>query len=352
MAIFKKNTYAPFDDIAKKEDVVEQKASLVVSAERDGYSFRGAVFTIACVVSLCWIFAYCGQILVSLGAFAVYVVYWAFTFRFLERKSLVPLNLFLNVALAAAPCGIFHSLIDPKLFFALVPLTFGVTVLGSIPADGRQQYEYYPLSKYFVNVISALIAAGVSEAVFRIIDCKYMAPRIMVASLIMALFPIIEDKLWGSHTMLSGRSLSGSAVLPKTEFDTLNVFVSGRLKFIGVSLASYAAALGLAFACGKYSDLDPVCVRAIGAALMFAIIIAIAKNTRMPFEAFIPILFFARSDSLVTFLIVAATDILIRGFITVTRRKSIFHTRNKFVDGIPAMLMTVGIFIMIAECCL
>ena len=352
MALFKKNTYAPFDDIAKKTEVIQSDNAPVVSAQRDGYSFRGAVFTIACMVSLCWIFSYCESLIVSLASYGAYLLVWVFVLRFLERKSLVPLNLFLNVALAAVPCGIFHASIDANLFFALVPLALGVTVLGSCPTDGRQQFEWYPISRFAVNVVSVLVAGGLTELVFLPMQCGFLSPRIMVASIFMMLFPLAEEKLLGTHTLLSGRSLSGSAVLPKTEFSTLNTFVSGRLMFIGISLVAYAAALGLAFVCALYSDLDPSCVRALATALVFALTIAITKNTRMPFEAFIPILFYARTDTLTMFLLVAAADILIRGFITVTRRKSIFHMRNKYVDGIPAMLMTVAIFIMVAECCL
>ena len=351
-ALFKKNKYAPFDDIVVAKEINEDKPSAVVYAERDAFSFRGAVFTITCIVSLCWIFSRCEKLIPSLIMWLGYLIFWAVTCRFFEVKKLAPLNLFLNVLLLASPCALFGHLLDSFTFYACFPLTLGVTVLGTCPADGRQLFEYYPIDYYIKNIFISLICAAIPEMFFGLMGNHVLSPRIMVAAIVMTSLAYLEDKMLGSHKLLSGRSLSGSAVLPKTEFDTLNIFVSGRLIYIGVSLAALAASMGASVLASTYTSLDPICVRAVAAAIVFAIWIAVTQNSKMPFESFIAILFFARSSSLVMFLVVAATDILVKGFMTVTRRKSIFHTRNKFADGIPVMLMVVGIFVMVAECCL
>lgn len=352
-SIFKKNKVNPFDDIAtSNNEGVQEQPSNVVVARRDGFSFRGAVFTITLIVSLCWIFAYCNNIFVSGGMFFAYLFVWMMICRFFENRSLVPLNLIVNILIVAAPCAVFGTYVDSNFFFAMVPVMLGVTVLGSCPADGRQIFERYPISYYLGNIFIALLCAGIPELVLKLVKNRNLTPRVMLASLVMMLIAFSEHKIRGTQTLLSGRSLSGSATLPKTEFETLSNFVSGRLVYGGVSLVAYALSLGSTFIVNGYTNLNVSCVRALVTTIVFAIFIIVQKSSKMPFESFIAILFFARSDSLVAYLVVLATDIVIKGYITVTRRKSIFHQRNIYADGIPVMLMTIGIFVMVAECCI
>lgn len=354
MALFtKKNKANPFDDIAtSNEGVVQETVSSIVVTGRDGFSFRGGVFTITLIVALCWIFANCSNVLLDCGLLFGYLLIWLLVFRFFESRNLVPLNLILNILMVAAPCAIFTSYIEMNFFYAMIPLVLGVTVLGSCPADGRQIYERYPLSYYVINILVAVLCAGIPEFVVRLAKNSNLAPRVMLASLVMILIAYLENKLIGTQTLLSGRSLSGSATLPKTEFETLSNFVSGRLIYGGLSLVAYALSLGATLVVNDYTTLNPSCVRALVTAIVFAIYVGIKKSSKMPFEAFIAIMLFSRSDSLVTFLAVLASDIVIKGYITVTRRKSIFHQRNKFADGIPVMLMTIGIFVLVAESCI
>lgn len=351
--LFNKNISAPFDDIKSSPmDFLKEESGPVVNAGRDGLSFRSSVFMVTCIASFCWIFAYCSRMWLSLGVCLAYLVIWGLVFAFFESKRLVCLNLILNVALAAVPCAIFHSYFDSNLFFAMVPVVLGVTTLGSCPSDGRQLYEKVSTGDFFILLVISFISSGVIEPIMRLMHITYLTPRIMVSSLIVMLFTFLESNLLNSETLLSGRTLSGSALLPKTDPSTLATFVSGRLVFAGVSLASLAVAMGAAYLSAMYSNLNPVCIRALACALVFCVFNLVTKNTRMPFEAFIAIILFARSDTLTTYLLVIALDILFRGYISVTRRRSIFHTRNKFADGIPVMLMTVSVFIMVAECCL
>ena len=55
---------------------------------------------------------------------------------------------------------------------------------------------------------------------------------------------------------------------------------------------------------------------------------------------------------LIALVFICATDIVITGLLSVIRRRLIFVSKSKYIDGLPFYLILISLVVMLAETCL
>ena len=74
--------------------------------------------------------------------------------------------------------------------------------------------------------------------------------------------------------------------------------------------------------------------------------------------AFISLLFLKNKEIpnvlhlLIALVFICATDIVITGLLSVIRRRLIFVSKSKYIDGLPFYLILISLVVMLAETCL
>lgn len=381
----------PFDENNVKESIKNSEIKIEsVSDEKVAtyLSTRASIFSACVMASICLLVPYCYSGISDLfkalgfivGGIIVYVMVWSFTFRFFEKPLLMPLNIMLNV-LPVAILAYFIKTVNA--FESLTVLAGGVTCLtlmsNDLPSKTKSKNKYSTIDFFegeFIKSSDFIMADCLSEIIvplllgvisatlgvlFTSFAARYGATqnagiRLMVTSLLVMLLSFIISRVRGRDFYMSSSKISDKYDLPSISLKTLKSFVLRRIRF-AISLFI------ICFVCYicDYIDLVfslnlPFVKYVVSILLILSFAFIRGKHTRHKAQYTVELCLcyaigvsrcLSLQSTLISILAGVLVDILITGMFFTYKRTLIHSKRSKYVEGMPLMLLSVSLLLIV-----
>lgn len=374
MGLFTEKYNTPFDNESSRRPYNEKPTALHIKPA--GYmTTRSAIFLGFTLVSLCLEFIFEGQHLwwPALCSFAV-LLFWTLTFRFFMPRKLAILSLIACIGLFYGACFASSKLgwCSPSACAGFVPMALGMMTLSRFCADGQEEYRPAEIVKevllpYLAAASSALAGTFVSG----LFERRYIFISLLAATTILIICVWVYSTISGTPHYLTSKDLTEFWNIPVADFEEFRRFCIARAEFalvcagaIAVSLAcshflkpeiasivitpavlSVAVGLGcLMIVTGRPGDRKSI----FGTRYFMSEALIGAAFVMLPFINSLP-----GGPSLNTvvtvFVFAVCGDILVTGLLSVIRRRLIFVSKSKFIDGLPFYLILVSYVVMLLE---
>jgi len=374
MGLFTEKYNTPFDNESSRRPYNEKPTALHIKPA--GYmTTRSAIFLGFTLVSLCLEFIFEGQHLwwPALCSFAV-LLFWTLTFRFFMPRKLAIVSLIACIGLFYGACFASSKLgwCSPSACAGFVPMALGMMTLSRFCADGQEEYRPAEIVKevllpYLAAASSALAGTFVSG----LFERRYIFISLLAATTILIICVWVYSTISGTPHYLTSKDLTEFWNIPVADFEEFRRFCIARAEFalvcagaIAVSLAcshflkpeiasivitpavlSVAVGLGcLMIVTGRPGDRKSI----FGTRYFMSEALIGAAFVMLPFINSLP-----GGPSLNTvvtvFVFAVCGDILVTGLLSVIRRRLIFVSKSKFIDGLPFYLILVSYVVMLLE---
>ena len=309
------------------------------------------------------------SILIPIAVSALLVLIWSFTFRFLRARWSAPLVV-LIFSLMVEAAGFFLNI--NTLASSLSLAILGLGAIQFIPMDDADKDTVPAMWKevivpYLFALVSSLFGYG-SGFIF---ETRYLFISNIMSVTFLILVSIFISKTSGSRYFFTSKSLTEFWDIPVAEFAQVKIFALAKAKFtVGVLLCFIVL-----FAVNHHFQTEWI----------HHVYLPLALVTVMPFIYLVPkydhskrsafgtkhflfemcisasviSMFFVHFNDSISiakmiyaFVLIVGTDIIGSALLAVIRRRQIFVSRSKYIDGTPFMMTMFSLLIMLAECCL
>lgn len=374
MGLFTEKYNTPFDNESSRRPYNEKPTALHIKPA--GYmTTRSAVFMGFTLVSLCIEFIFEGQHLwwPALCSFAV-LMFWTFTFRFFMPRKLAILSLIACIGLFYGACLASSKLgwCSPSACAGFVPMALGMMTLSRFCADGEEEYRpASPVKEILLPYIAAAAASLAGTFITAIAEKSYIFISLLAATAILIFGAWAYSAITGTPHYLTSRELTEFWNIPVADFEEFRRFCIARAEFalvcagsIAISLAAsnflkpeissivitpaaLLASVGLGYlmiVTGRPGDRKSI----FGTRYFMSEALIGAAFVMLPFINSLP--GGPSLNAVVTvFVFAVCGDILVTGLLSVIRRRLIFVSKSKFIDGLPFYLILVSYVIMLFE---
>ena len=309
------------------------------------------------------------SILIPAGISALLVLLWSFTFRFLRAKWSAPVVVLL-FSLMVETAGFFLDIKTLASSMSLVVL--GLGALQFIPLDDAEK-DTSPKAwrEVFVPYLFAFVSSLFGYSSGFIFETRYLFISNIMSVTFLILVSIFISKTSGSRYFFTSKSLTEFWDIPVAEFVQVKIFALAKAKF---TIAVFLSFIVL-FAVNHHFQTEWIHHLYLPLALVVVMpfIYLVPKydhNKRSAFgtknfffemciAASVISQFFVHYNDSITiakiiyaFVLIVGTDIIGSALLAVIRRRQIFVSRSKYIDGTPFMMTMFSLLIMLAECCL
>lgn len=374
MGLFTEKYNTPFDNESSRRPYNEKPTAQHLKPA--GYmTTRSAVFLGFTLISLCMEYLFEGTYLwwPALCSFAVLIV-WTFTFRFFMPRKLAILSLIACIGLFYGACVASERLgwCSNTACAGFVPMALGMMTLSRFCADGEE--EYRPASVFKEVLLPYLAASLVALAgtfITALAERNYIFISLLSAIAILVFGSWAYSALTGTPHYLTSKELTEFWNIPVADFEEFRRFCIARAEFAlvcaGAIAVSFAATMFLAPDIASLAITPAVLLVATG--LGYLIIITGRPGDRksifgtryfmseaMVGAAFVMLPFLrmlpaqpSLTTTVTVFVFAVCGDVLVTGLLSVIRRRLIFVSKSKFIDGLPFYLILVTYVIMLFE---
>ena len=374
MGLFTEKYNTPFDNESSRRPYNEKPTAQHLKPA--GYmTTRSAVFLGFTLVSLCIEFLFEGGLLwwPVLCSFAV-LMFWTFTFRFFMPRRFAILSLIVCIGLFYGACTASAKMgwCSPAACAGFVPMALGMMTLSRFAADGEE--EYRPASivrEVMLPYLAAVSTALAGTFVTALSERSYIFISLLAATAILIFCAWAYSAVTGTPHYLTSKELTEFWNIPVADFEEFRRFCIARAEFA----LTCAAAIVASYAVSYFLDAETASLVIIPAALLisvglsYLIIITGRPGDRksifgtryftsevligsafviLPFIRLLPDQPSLTSIATV-FVFAVCSDILVTGLLSVIRRRLIFVSKSKFIDGLPFYLILVSYVIMLIE---
>ena len=202
-----------------------------------------------------------------------------------------------------------------------------------------------------------------------VFERRYLFIEIIISVTFLILSSIAISKISGSRFFFTSRRLTEFWDIPVAEFSQTRIFIFAKLKFFITAVWVFLIAAAIRF----FADLpwkNHLLLPAIAVLLLPVVFIIAASDHDAKssfgskyhvYESYILAalagVFFIQSGSNLSitrivyiFLLFVGTDIIGSALLAVIRRRQIFVSRSKYIDGTPFMMTMFALLIMLVEC--
>lgn len=378
MGLFSNKYNTPFDneDMRRVRHVGKPQAAHIKPA---GYmTTRSALFLGYALISLCMLYSQSSTVIWWPAACsAAVLLIWSVTVRFFARPKLSALAFIITALLFTAASEFSYRMewCGPAAGALFIPMSIGIMSLSRFKADDEEKFYiasftdevFKPLLLAFAASLFGFFASGLFEK-------RYIFTVLLGAIAFLILFSWGLSKVSGTPRLITSRSLTEFWDIPVADFQEVKRFVFSRAAFSIVMLVI----AGLLFAMwvlvgGAYARMISVPAAAIVQTIISVSLLSFVRGgiRRSIFglryfvsetaigAQFLAVFFIAHQDHVpALFTIVIAitlailTDIMLTGLLSVIRRRLIFVTKSRFLDGLPFYLVLTALICMIVETCL
>ena len=219
----------------------------------------------------------------------------------------------------------------------------------------------------------ALVCSVFGTVSTYIFEKRYLFVSLLASVMFLIVMSWTVSKLSGVPRCATSKKLTEFWDIPVANISELRRFLSARGEFAGVCLVCTAAVYVLKI----FTDDELFRMTAVPACMFVSLLIgtimvyAAKHNYRSSIfglryfisevstaSAFISMLFLLNPGFpkiwhlLVALALIICTDIIITGLLAVIRRRLIFVSKSKYIDGLPFYLILISLVVMLAETCL
>lgn len=378
MGLFSNKYNTPFDneDMRRVRHVTKPQAAHIKAT---GYmSTRSALFLGYALISLCMVY--------SMGVTAIWwpaacsaavLLLWSVTLRFFMRPKLSALSFILTALLftAAAEASYRLGWCSAAAGALFIPMAIGMMSLSRFKADDEEEFSVPDFTdEVFKPYFLALLASSFGFLASGLFEKRYIFTILLAAIAFLILFSWGLSKISGTPKLITSRSLTEFWDIPVADFQEVRRFAFSRAAFAIVMLviASLLFALWVLVG-GSYARMISVPAAALVQTLISVSLLSFARSgirksifglryfvseTAIGAQ-FLAVFFLAHQDHvpaiftiIIAVVLAILTDTMLTGLLSVIRRRLIFVTKSRFLDGLPFYLILTALICMIVETCL
>ena len=354
MALFSKKELSPFDIHGDEKKTVKEEPYKPFAQKNLVLTTRACVFMSCFMMTLSLLIASFGRAVFPLAFAYGIVLFWCISFRFIENCRTIPANLFINVLPVVGIYLIPGIAPDPASYYCYMPLVLGMTALGSTIKDGRAYY----MRSYLSDEVLLPVVAGSASVLVSAVCCKFLfesknvGVMIILSSVMLGVISLVVSAVSGKEVLLSSGKLSEVADYSPINYETNMRFFKDRGAFALESVVILIVVTVLRILSVRYFPGLPVVLYPAAAALA-AMIFAFASGRRwddvFACESVIAITIIPIMSPLSAVAISVAVDIFVMGFLHTYKRHKIFADIPKAFDGLPILLVALGLVLMAVE---
>ncbi|MCR4689404.1 MAG: hypothetical protein K5745_07650 [Saccharofermentans sp.] len=373
MGLFTEKYNTPFDNEADRQRIKQAPSALHVSAP-SYLTTRSALFMGFALISLCLLLQKESEpIWVPLAISFAGLLIWSVTLRFFMPRKLAPLTLLIVELIYFALSFASHrfALCSSVTPIYLVPMAMGIMMLGRFKDDGEEEYSRAKIWKeVFKPYFIAILASCFGYLASNLFEVQYVFVSLLSATMFIVVLAYLTTKFTGRRTYFTSKSLTEFWNIPVADVAELRRFVFTRLQLVIVVAGVLASLLAITAFTGKYAEylVFPV-PSALAIGLGVLMIIASRGGDRKSIfggRFFLTESAFASAAVTAPFIlsipdmpvistmiklvaVVILTDIIVTGLLAVIRRRLIFVSKIRYVEGLPFYLVLVSLVLMIIE---
>lgn len=376
MGLFTEKYNTPFDNEQMRRPVDEKfTASHIRPAKY--LSTRASLLLGYTMVSLCLEFMISGNAFWwPVACSFVCLLAWAITLRFFMPRNLSVITFAFVLALFIAVGEYSYQLgfCVPHAIAGFIPMAIGIMSVARFKEDDNDKFTRPAFgSEVMLPYAIALVCSVFGTVITYIFEKRYLFVSLLASVMFLIVMSWVISKISGVPRCATSKKLTEFWDIPVANVSELKRFLSARGEFAVVCLVCTAALYVLKF----FTDGDLFRLAAIPA-VMFVVLLmgsimvyAARHNYRSSIfglryfisevstaAAFISILFLVNPGFpkiwhlLIALALIICTDIIITGLLAVIRRRLIFVSKSKYIDGLPFYLILISLVIMLAETCL
>lgn len=376
MGLFTEKYNTPFDNEQMRRPVDEKfTASHIRPAKY--LSTRASLLLGYTMVSLCLEFMISGNaIWWPVACSFVCLLAWAITLRFFMPRNLSVITFAFVLVLFIAVGEYSYQLgfCVPHAIAGFIPMAIGIMSVARFKDDDNDKFTRPAFgSEVMLPYAIALVCSVFGTVITYIFEKRYLFVSLLASVMFLIVMSWVISKISGVPRCATSKKLTEFWDIPVANISELKRFLSARGEFAAVCLVCTAALYVLKI----FTDGDLFRLAAIPA-VMFVVLLmgsimvyAARHNYRSSIfglryfisevstaAAFISILFLVNPGFpkiwhlLIALALIICTDIIITGLLAVIRRRLIFVSKSKYIDGLPFYLILISLVIMLAETCL
>lgn len=376
MGLFTEKYNTPFDNEQMRRPVDEKfTASHIRPAKY--LSTRASLLLGYTMVSLCLEFMISGNaIWWPVACSFVCLLAWAITLRFFMPRNLSVITFAFVLVLFIAVGEYSYQLgfCVPHAIAGFIPMAIGIMSVARFKDDDNDKFTRPAFgSEVMLPYAIALVCSVFGTVITYIFEKRYLFVSLLASVMFLIVMSWVISKISGVPRCATSKKLTEFWDIPVANVSELKRFLSARGEFAAVCLVCTAALYVLKI----FTDGDLFRLAAIPA-VMFVVLLmgsimvyAARHNYRSSIfglryfisevstaAAFISILFLVNPGFpkiwhlLIALALIICTDIIITGLLAVIRRRLIFVSKSKYIDGLPFYLILISLVIMLAETCL
>ena len=376
MGLFTEKYNSPFDNEQTRKKI-DDKVSAYHIRPAKYLSTRSSLLLGYSVVSLCLEFMISGNaIWWPVACSLICIIVWALTFRFFMPRNLSVISFAFVMAVFIALCETSYRLgfCTPYAAVGFVPMAIGIMSLARFKEDDNEVFTMPRFgSEVMLPYFIALVCSLFGNLISFVFEKRYLFVSLLASVMFLILMSWVISKITGIPRCATSKKLTEFWDIPVADISELRRFVRARGEFAAVCFICTATLYILKL----FTDADLYRILAIPvslfAALLFgsAAVYAARHNFRRSIfglryfisevsiaAAFISLLFLVNPGIpkiphlLIALVFTCATDIVTTGLLSVIRRRLIFVSKSKYIDGLPFYIILISLLVMLAETCL
>lgn len=376
MGLFTEKYDSPFDNEQTRRKI-DDKVTVYHIRPAKYLTTRSSLLLGYSVISLCLEFMISGNaIWWPVACSLICILVWSLTLRlFMPRNlSVISFAFVMAVFIALGEISYRWGLCTPYAAVGFVPMAVGIMSLARFKEDDNDVFTRPGFgNEVMIPYLIALVCSLFGNLISYIFERRYLFVSLLGAVMFLILMSWALSKITGIPRCATSKKLTEFWDIPVADISELRRFISARGEFALVCLICTVALYVLKI----FMDQDLFRIAAIPvsvtAALVFgSVAVYAAKHNfrRSIFglryfisevstaAAFVSLLFLVNPGIpgiphlLIALVFACSTDIVITGLLSVIRRRLIFVSKSKYIDGLPFYLILISLVVMLAETCL
>lgn len=375
MGLFSNKYNTPFDneDMRRIRHVGKPQAAHIKPA---GYmTTRSALFLGYTLISLCIVYT-SGNTAVwwPAACSAAILAVWSLTMRLFIRPKLSALSFIITAMLftAAAEGSYRMGWCGAAAGAMFIPMAIGLMSLSRFKADEEDEFSV-PLftDEVLKPYLLAFAASSFGFFASGLFEKKYIFMTLLAAIAFLIVFSWGLSKITGTPKLITSRNLTEFWDIPVADFQEVRRFAFARAAFsiVMVVVAGMLFAMWVLVG-GPVARLVSVPAAALVSTVISVSLLSFARGgiRRSIFglryfvsetaigAQFLAIFFLGHQDHvpgvftvIVAIVLAILADTMLTGLLSVIRRRLIFVTKSRFLDGLPFYLILTSLICMIVE---
>ena len=376
MGLFTEKYNTPFDNEQMRRPV-EEKFSASHIRPAKYLSTRASLLLGYTLVSLCLEFMIAGNaIWWPVACSFACLLGWGITLRFFMPRNLSMITFAFVLALFVVTGEYSFQLgfCAPYAIAGFIPMAIGIMSVARFKDDDNEKFTRPAFGReVMLPYAIALVCSVFGTVMTYIFEKRYLFVSLLASVMFLIVMSWVISRLSGTPRCATSKKLTEFWDIPVANVSELKRFLSARGEFSVVCLLCMTSLYVLKiFTDGDLFRLTAIPACAVIALLIGSIMVYAARhNYRSSIfglryfisevsmaAAFISILFLANPgfpkiwQLLISLALIISTDIVMTGLLSVIRRRLIFVSKSKYIDGLPFYLILISLVVMLAETCL